>query len=247
VYYPKAILILLSIFGNKKFYVSFIDILHVYILIYTLRQSREETSTYAARLLSWWVNIIFRAMLRRAAQGLQQMKGNGKLLSLKELRFPWKQIENSLICSAHTHLLYWTGPVCAQALSTSILFFFFLIRYFLYLHFKYYPLSWFLLWKPPIPFPCLPTHPFLVLAFPYTGASNLPSTKGLSSHWLLTRLHMQLEPWVPPCVFFRWCFSPWELWGYSLVHIVVPPMALQTPSAPWVLSLVPPLGTLCSV
>jgi hypothetical protein len=23
---------------------------------------------------------------------------------------------------------------------------------------------------------------------------------------------MQLEPWVPPCVFFGWWFSPWELW-----------------------------------
>jgi hypothetical protein len=35
--------------------------------------------------------------------------------------------------------------------------------------------------------------------------------------------------------------------GYWLVHIVVPPMGLQTPSAPWVLSLAPSLGTLCSV
>jgi hypothetical protein len=35
--------------------------------------------------------------------------------------------------------------------------------------------------------------------------------------------------------------------GYLLVHIVVPPMGLQTPLAPWILSLVPPLGTLCSV
>jgi hypothetical protein len=32
-----------------------------------------------------------------------------------------------------------------------------------------------------------------------------------------------------------------------LVHIVVPPMGLQAPSAPLVLSLAPPLGTLCSV
>jgi hypothetical protein len=30
------------------------------------------------------------------------------------------------------------------------------------------------------------------------------------------------------------------------VHIVVSPMGLQTPSGPWVLSLVPSLGTLCS-
>jgi hypothetical protein len=44
-----------------------------------------------------------------------------------------------------------------------------------------------------------------------------------------------------------WWFSPWELWGYWLVHIVVPSMGLQTPPAPWVLSLVPPLGTLCSI
>jgi hypothetical protein len=41
---------------------------------------------------------------------------------------------------------------------------------------------------------------------------------------------MQLEPQVPPCVFFDWWFSPKELWGYWLVHINVPPMGLQTPS-----------------
>jgi hypothetical protein len=57
---------------------------------------------------------------------------------------------------------------------------------------------------------------------------------------------MQLEPWIPPCVFFDWWFSPRELWGYSLVLIVVPPMGLQTP-APWVLFPAPSLGTLCSV
>jgi hypothetical protein len=32
-----------------------------------------------------------------------------------------------------------------------------------------------------------------------------------------------------------------------LIHIVVPSMGLQTPSVPWVLSLIPPLGNLCSV
>jgi hypothetical protein len=58
---------------------------------------------------------------------------------------------------------------------------------------------------------------------------------------------MQLEPWVPPCAIFGWWINPWELWGYWLVHIVVPPMCLQTPSTPWVLSLAPTLGTLCSV
>jgi hypothetical protein len=58
---------------------------------------------------------------------------------------------------------------------------------------------------------------------------------------------MQLEPWVRPCVLFGWWFSPWELWRYWLVHIVVPSMDLQTPTALWILSLAPSLGTLCSV
>jgi hypothetical protein len=35
--------------------------------------------------------------------------------------------------------------------------------------------------------------------------------------------------------------------GYWVVHIVVPPIGLQTPLAPWVLSLAPPLGALCSI
>jgi hypothetical protein len=33
-------------------------------------------------------------------------------------------------------------------------------------------------------------------------------------------------------VFFDWWFSSKELWGDWLVHIDVPPMGLQTPSAP---------------
>jgi hypothetical protein len=46
----------------------------------------------------------------------------------------------------------------------------FLNRYFLYLHFKCYPLSWFPLQKPHIlsPFPCSPTQPILL-----TGPSIL--------------------------------------------------------------------------
>jgi hypothetical protein len=58
---------------------------------------------------------------------------------------------------------------------------------------------------------------------------------------------MWLEPRVTTCVLFGWWFSPWELWGIWLVDIVVPPMGLQTISAPSVPSLTPPLGTLCSV
>jgi hypothetical protein len=40
-----------------------------------------------------------------------------------------------------------------------------------------------------------------------------------------------------------------QLWGggYWLVHIIVPPIGLQTPFSPWVLSLAPSLGALCSI
>jgi hypothetical protein len=96
----------------------------------------------------------------------------------------------------------------------------FLIGYFLYLHFKCYPLSWFpprqkksypilpppasmrlLSWFPP------PTHPLPPSCPGIPGASSLPRTIREASppidawqgHPLL---HMQLEPWVPPCVLF---------------------------------------------
>ena len=112
-------------------------------------------------------------------------------------------------------------------------------------------------WKSPIPSPTpnpapQPTHScFLALAFHCTGAYDhcktpraSPPIDGQLGHPLL---HMQLETWVPPCVFFDWWFSPRELWAYWLVHIVAPPLGLQTPSVPWVLSQTPLMGTLCSV
>jgi hypothetical protein len=58
---------------------------------------------------------------------------------------------------------------------------------------------------------------------------------------------MQLESWVIPCVLFDWQFHPWKLWEIWLVGIFVLPMWLQNPSAPSVLSITTPLGTLCSV
>ena len=55
-----------------------------------------------------------------------------------------------------------------------------------------------------------------------------------------------VKPWDPPCVLFGWWFSPWELCGYWLVHIIVPPAGLHISSVPWILSLAASLGTLCS-
>jgi hypothetical protein len=100
-----------------------------------------------------------------------------------------------------------------------------------------YPLP--LLLNPPTPIP----GPGIPL-FWGTGPRASPPIDDQLGHPLL---HMQLEPQIPPCVFFDWWFSPWELWRYCLFHTDVPPMGLQTPSAPWVLSLAPSLETLCSV
>ena len=120
----------------------------------------------------------------------------------------------------------------------------FLIGYFIYLHFKYHPLSWFPLQKRPVPIPlllrwCSSTHPS-------TPASLLWHSPSLG-HWDFTRpkassltdarqghplLHMRVEPWVPPRILFSSLFSSWELWGIWLVDIVFIPMGLQTLSAP---------------
>jgi hypothetical protein len=52
------------------------------------------------------------------------------------------------------------------------------------------------------------------------------SSDGRLGHLLI---YMQLESRAP---------------GYWLVHNVVPPIGLQIPLAPWLLSLAPPLGAL---
>ena len=100
-----------------------------------------------------------------------------------------------------------------------------------------------LLTNPPTP-ASLPSHSPTLGHGAFTGPRASPPINVQQGHPLL---HMQLEPWIPPCVPSGWWFSPWELWGNWLVHIVVPSMGLQAPLAPWVLSLAPPLWTLCSV
>ena len=89
-------------------------------------------------------------------------------------------------------------------------FLWFFKRYFLYLHFKCYPLSLFPLWKPPIPSTLLllnnpPTPSSLSWHFPtlghwaFTGPKESPPIDAQQGHPLL---HMWLESWVPPCVLF---------------------------------------------
>jgi len=114
----------------------------------------------------------------------------------------------------------------SKTLHTFFSFFSFsFIGYFLYLHFKYYPLSWFPHWKNPQSHPTHhlpswgrspihgPTPSYLpALAFPHTGASSLPRTKGLSSHWCSTR----------PIVCYICGWSHGSLHVYSLVDGLVP-------------------------
>ena len=88
--------------------------------------------------------------------------------------------------------------------------------------------------KSPIPSPTLP-YPPTPTSWPWhspvLGHIKFASPMGLSSDGQLGHLliHMQLESRAP---------------GYWLVHNVVPPIGLQIPLAPWVLSLAPPLGAL---
>jgi hypothetical protein len=98
-------------------------------------------------------------------------------------------------------------------------FFFFFTRYFLHLHFKCYPLS-----SPKIPipplFPLLPNPP-IPTSWPwhspilghriFARPRAFPPIDGWLDHPLL---HMQLETWVPPCVFFDWWFNSRAPWNF---------------------------------
>ena len=89
---------------------------------------------------------------------------------------------------------------------------YFLIRQFLYLHFKFYPLSWFPERKPPTPFPsnCSPTHPLL-----------LPCP-GIPLHWGIGPSHDQgpllslMSNKAILCYICSWSH------GYSLVGGLLP-------------------------
>jgi hypothetical protein len=72
-----------------------------------------------------------------------------------------------------------------------------------------YPLSPPLALNPPT-LTSWPWHSPIMRHRTFTRPRASPPIDGQLVHLLL---HMQLEPWVPPCVFFGWWFSPRELWG----------------------------------
>jgi hypothetical protein len=144
------------------------------------------------------------------------------------------------------------------SLSFFLCYFFLFIGYSIYLHFKCYPLS-------EIPFQKTP-KPSLSPCF-YEGAPPIqpltPTTMPWHSCTLGIKTSQDQGPLLPLmrilCYICSWsCGSPHlyplvdglvpgsygEVW---LVDIVVLLMGLQTPSVPYVLSLIPLLGTQCSV
>jgi hypothetical protein len=90
-----------------------------------------------------------------------------------------------------------------------------------------------------LPPPSSPTHllPLLGPGVPlYWEHIKFARPRGLSSQWWLIRLSSA-----------TYAARDTSSGGYWLVHIVVPPIGLQTPSVPWVLSLASPLGVSCSI
>jgi hypothetical protein len=132
--------------------------------------------------------------------------------------------------------------------------------YFICLYFKWCPPSWFpsvnllsylpsslLLWG------CSPTHPFLPHHPSILLCSDIEPLQEQEPHFPLmndkailcyicswSHVSLHVYPWVDGLVHGS---SGW-LW---LVDIVVVHMELQTPSAPSLLPLTSPLGSLCSV
>jgi hypothetical protein len=83
---------------------------------------------------------------------------------------------------------------------------------------------------PPLPYP--PTHTSWPWCAPVLRHIKFACSMGLSFKWWPTRPSSD--------TYGARDTSP----GYWLVHNVVPPIGLQIPLAPWVLSLAPPLGAL---
>jgi hypothetical protein len=113
------------------------------------------------------------------------------------------------------------------------MFSFFFIGYFLYLHFKCFPLFRCPIQKPPMPSPCLSEgaasscHPGIPQqwGFKHTQAQGPLFIPDVQQGQPLP--HMRPAPWVPPCVFFGWWSSPQALWGP--VDIVAPCVGCKPP------------------
>jgi hypothetical protein len=82
---------------------------------------------------------------------------------------------------------------------------------------------------PSLPYP--PTPNSWLWCSPVLGHIKFARPRDLSSQWWPTRPSSD-----------TYAARDTSSGGFWLVHIVVPPIGVQTPLAPWVLSLAPPLG-----
>jgi hypothetical protein len=128
-------------------------------------------------------------------------------------------------------LMFKTPKTCFQFFSLLFLKFTF-IRYFLHLHFQYYPKS------PPYP---------PQLLYPPTPTS-WPWCSTVLRHIKFARtMRLSFQWWPTSPTSDTYAAREMRSGGHWLVHYVVPPIGLQTPLAPWILSLAPPLGALWSI
>jgi hypothetical protein len=90
--------------------------------------------------------------------------------------------------------------------------------------------------KVPHPLPHPPTPTSLPWRSPVLRQIKFAQPMGLSFQWWPTRPSSD-----------SYAARDKSSGSYWVVHIVVPPIGLQIPLAPWVLSLAPPLGALWSI
>jgi hypothetical protein len=96
------------------------------------------------------------------------------------------------------------------------------LNYFLHLHFQWYPQKSSMT-SPPLPYPPTPTS--WLWRSPILRHKKFARLMGLSFQWWLTRPSSD-----------TYAARDTSSGGYWLVHIVVPPIGLQTPLDPWVLT-----------
>jgi len=145
-------------------------------------------------------------------------------------------------------------PWWLRILNISLFSKFIFLGYFMYLHFKNYPISPshiplpLLLWghshsHPPTPTATHWHYPKLGKQV-FTRPRTIPPIDSGECHPLP---HMWLESWVPPCILMFGGLVPGCSGGIGLVEIIVLPMVLQTPPATSVFSQTPPMEFTCSV
>jgi hypothetical protein len=114
----------------------------------------------------------------------------------------------------------------------SFILFYFFIRYLFHLHFHIPKVPHTL--SHPLPHP--PTLTSWLWHSPVLMHIKFARPMGPAFHWWPTRPSSD-----------TYAARDTSSGGYWLVHIFVPPIGLQIPPAPWVLSLAPPLGALWSI